>query len=65
MYLDIPLKDLKYYRAILLVPDIFNRQHIKEMINILLNGLGFSCAIVHQVSAVCKHITVSANQPVD
>uniref|UniRef100_A0A3Q1I2Y0 Uncharacterized protein n=1 Tax=Anabas testudineus TaxID=64144 RepID=A0A3Q1I2Y0_ANATE len=41
-HLDIPLKDLKYYRCILLVPDIYNRQHIKEVVNMLLLNMGFS-----------------------
>ncbi|XP_068195966.1 actin-related protein 8 [Antennarius striatus] len=50
--LDIPLKDLKYYRCILLVPDINNRQHIKEIVNMLLVNMGFSAIIVHQES-VC------------
>ncbi|XP_066300577.1 actin-related protein 8-like isoform X4 [Branchiostoma lanceolatum] len=51
-FLDIPIEDLKHYRCILLVPDIYNRQHIKELINLLLNRLGFSAAIAHQES-VC------------
>ncbi|XP_035664129.1 actin-related protein 8-like [Branchiostoma floridae] len=51
-FLDIPIKDLKHYRCILLVPDIYNRQHIKELINLLLDRLGFSAAIAHQES-VC------------
>ncbi|XP_033825828.1 actin-related protein 8 [Periophthalmus magnuspinnatus] len=50
--MDIPLKDLKYYRCILLVPDIYNRQHIKEVVNMLLLHMGFSGIIVHQES-VC------------
>uniref|UniRef100_A0A3B4ZLI0 Actin related protein 8 n=1 Tax=Stegastes partitus TaxID=144197 RepID=A0A3B4ZLI0_9TELE len=51
-HLEIPLKDLKYYRCILLVPDIYNRQHIKEVVNMLLLNMGFSAIIVHQES-VC------------
>ena len=50
MYLDIPAKDFQYYRVVLLVPDIFNRQHLKEMVNLLLNRLGFSAVILHQVT---------------
>ncbi|KAG7999659.1 Actin-related protein 8 [Nibea albiflora] len=50
--LDIPLKDLKYYRCILLVPDIYNRQHVKEVVSMLLLNMGFSAIIVHQES-VC------------
>ncbi|XP_016354911.1 actin-related protein 8-like [Sinocyclocheilus anshuiensis] len=40
--LEIPLKDLKYYRCILLIPDICNRQHVKEVVNMLLVKMGFS-----------------------
>ncbi|KAL7827600.1 hypothetical protein SRHO_G00333180 [Serrasalmus rhombeus] len=50
--LEIPLKDLKYYRCILLVPDIYNRQHVKEVVNMLLVKMGFSAIVVHQES-VC------------
>lgn len=34
----------QYYRCILLVPDIYNRQHIKEIVNMLLLNMGFSGA---------------------
>lgn len=51
-YLEIPLKDLKYYRCILLVPDIYNRQHVKELVNMILMNMGFSGIVVHQES-VC------------
>ncbi|XP_016421832.1 actin-related protein 8 [Sinocyclocheilus rhinocerous] len=50
--LEIPLKDLKYYRCILLIPDICNRQHVKEVVNMLLVKMGFSAVVVHQES-VC------------
>lgn len=40
----------KYYRAVLVVPDSFDKNHIKEMMNILLCKLGFSSAIIHQES---------------
>ncbi|XP_041128896.1 actin-related protein 8-like [Polyodon spathula] len=50
--LEIPLRDLKYYRCILLVPDISNRQHVKELVNMLLMNMGFSGIVVHQES-VC------------
>uniref|UniRef100_G3WUL6 Actin-related protein 8 n=1 Tax=Sarcophilus harrisii TaxID=9305 RepID=G3WUL6_SARHA len=51
-YLEIPLKDLKYYRCILLIPDIYNKQHVKEMVNMTLMKMGFSGIVVHQES-VC------------
>lgn len=37
----------QYYRCILLVPDIYNRQHIKEVVNMLLLNMGFSGIFRH------------------
>lgn len=51
-YLEIPVKDLNYYRAVLLIPDIFERAHVKVLVDVLLNRLKFSCVIVGQES-VC------------
>ena len=51
-YLNIPIKDFSYYRAVLLVPDVFNRSHVKMLIDIVLNRLKFSCITVAQES-VC------------
>lgn len=51
-YLDIPIKDLKIYKVLLLVPDVFVHNHVKHMTDILLNKLGFGAAIVIQES-VC------------
>ena len=45
-YLNIPIASLQFHRAVLVVPDTFNKQHIKEMLNILLCRLGFSSAII-------------------
>ncbi|XP_047117171.1 actin-related protein 8 isoform X1 [Schistocerca piceifrons] len=39
--LDIPLKDLRHYRAVLVIPDIYNRQHLKELTTLLLCKIGF------------------------
>uniref|UniRef100_A0A4W3GXH7 Actin-related protein 8 n=1 Tax=Callorhinchus milii TaxID=7868 RepID=A0A4W3GXH7_CALMI len=49
-FLEIPRKDLKYYRCILLIPDIYNKQHVKELMSLLLNKIGFSGVLVHQES---------------
>jgi len=51
-YLNIPIKDLSFYRAVLVIPDMFNREHVKLLIDIVLNRLNFSCIIVAQES-VC------------
>ncbi|KAK7483653.1 hypothetical protein BaRGS_00025086 [Batillaria attramentaria] len=50
--LQIPTKDLKHYRAVLLIPDIYTHKHVKAMVDLLLNNLGFEAVIVHQES-VC------------
>ncbi|XP_028438975.1 actin-related protein 8 isoform X2 [Perca flavescens] len=57
--LEIPLKDLKYYRCILLVPDIYNRQHIKEVVNMLLLNMGFSDVGDQKTSLCCVEDGVS------
>lgn len=51
-HLDIPIKDLKIYKALLLVPDVYVHNHVKHLMDILLNKLGFGAAIVIQES-VC------------
>ncbi|KAG1687296.1 Actin-related protein 8 [Nymphon striatum] len=50
--LEIPLKDLKHYRCVLVIPDIYSRQHVKELVNLILEQLGFSACFVQQES-VC------------
>ncbi|XP_066935887.1 actin-related protein 8-like [Clytia hemisphaerica] len=50
--LNIPIGDLSFYRAVLLVPDNFNRSHVKLLVDLILNRLNFSCVIACQES-VC------------
>lgn len=33
---------LQYYRCILLIPDIYNKQHVKELVHMILMKMGFS-----------------------
>ncbi|XP_064474750.1 actin-related protein 8-like isoform X2 [Ornithodoros turicata] len=51
-YLDIPLKDLKHYRALLIIPDVYTREHVREMIKVILFQLGFAACFVH-LESVC------------
>ncbi|KAK3801298.1 hypothetical protein RRG08_067101 [Elysia crispata] len=51
-HLEVPLKDLKHYRAVLLIPDVYVHKQVKGLVNMLLNSLGFGAVIVHQES-VC------------
>ncbi|XP_001605850.1 actin-related protein 8 [Nasonia vitripennis] len=39
--MDIPLRDLKHYRAVLIIPDIYNRLYLKELTTLLLCDMGF------------------------
>lgn len=48
--LDIPLRDLKHYRAVLVIPDIYHRPYLKELTTLLLEGIGFGRCILLQVS---------------
>lgn len=33
---------LQYYRCILLIPDIYHKQHVKELVHMILMKMGFS-----------------------
>lgn len=52
-YLNIPIKDLKHYRAVLIIPDSYNKWHVRELTNLLLTRLGFAACFVQQES-VCS-----------
>lgn len=45
--LGIPLKELKNYRAVLVIPDIYNRQYLREFVTLLLD-MGFSACFLLQ-----------------
>ncbi|KAK9507119.1 hypothetical protein O3M35_008928 [Rhynocoris fuscipes] len=45
--LHIQLQDLKNYRAVLVIPDIYNRQYLRELTNMLLQ-MGFSSCFLLQ-----------------
>ncbi|KAL0280350.1 UNVERIFIED_CONTAM: hypothetical protein PYX00_001668 [Menopon gallinae] len=45
--LEIPLSTLKHYRAVLIIPDIYNRFYLKELTRMLLLKMGFGgCFLV-------------------
>ncbi|XP_075228327.1 actin-related protein 8 isoform X2 [Lycorma delicatula] len=46
--LNIPAKELRNYRAVLIIPDIFNRQYLKELTTLLLNKIGFGTCFLLQ-----------------
>ena len=45
-YLNISVNDLKNYKAVLTIPDVYNRNHVKHLIDLLINGLKFESCIV-------------------
>lgn len=49
------LMSFQMYKAILLIPDVFNHKHTKLLANLLLERLGFGSAILHQV---CTSVTL-------
>lgn len=42
--------DLHLYKAVLIVPDIYNRGHLRELMNLLLLKMGFGSCFLVQVS---------------
>ncbi|KAG4079545.1 hypothetical protein HA402_010377 [Bradysia odoriphaga] len=45
--MDIKLSDLHSYKAVLVIPDIYHRGHLKELMNLMLTKIGFgSCFFV-------------------
>ncbi|KAJ6636054.1 Actin-related protein 8 [Pseudolycoriella hygida] len=45
--MDIKLRDLHLYKAVLVIPDIYHRGHLRELMNLLLTKIGFgSCFLV-------------------
>ena len=58
-YLEIPRKEFKFYRVILVVPDIIERPILKELMNLLLLRMEFAAAFLHQAShALCVYVCV-------
>ena len=50
---------LQFYRVVLVIPDVFDKNHIREMMDILVSKLGFSSAIIHQVRQDSIHVLVN------
>lgn len=49
-HLKIDLNDLHLYKAVLVVPDIYNRGHLRELMNLLLLKMKFGSCFLVQVS---------------
>ena len=47
--MNVPLRDLKHYRAVLIIPDIYNRWYLKELTTLLLCEMGFGGCFLLQV----------------
>ena len=48
-FLEIKLKDLNKYRAVLIIPDIYNRKRIKLLTGLLFQ-MGFKAVILRELS---------------
>lgn len=57
-------RDLHMYKAVLIVPDIYNRGHLRELMNLLLLKMGFSSCFLVQVKhdADLQMISLNSNQ---
>lgn len=51
-HLGISRSELKDYRAVVVIPDMYRRRHVRAIIEVLLADLGFSAVLLHQES-VC------------
>lgn len=47
--LNIPLRDLKHYRAVIVIPDIYNRHYLKELTTLILCDMNFGGCFFLQV----------------
>ncbi|KAJ8667492.1 hypothetical protein QAD02_009155 [Eretmocerus hayati] len=46
--MNIPLRDLKHYRAVLIIPDIYNRWYLRELMSLILCEIGFGACFLLQ-----------------
>ncbi|XP_041378504.1 actin-related protein 8-like isoform X2 [Gigantopelta aegis] len=51
-HLNIPQKNFQNYHVILLIPDVYVHKHVKALMNLLLDKLGFGAAFIH-LESVC------------
>lgn len=47
--LQINLKEIQQYKAVMVIPDIYNRTLLKEVMNLLIKSIGFGSAFLVQV----------------
>lgn len=53
--LHIKTAELKFYKAVLVIPDVYNRTYLKELMTLLLLKIGFgSCFLVQVRHFDCK-----------
>lgn len=64
--MGIPAKERKLFSCILIVPDVFIREHIKALISMIFNQLGFQKLYFHLESVLaCLGTAVSSALVVD
>lgn len=47
--LHIRNRDLKFYKAVLIIPDVYNRSYLRELMTLLLIKIGFGACFLVQV----------------
>lgn len=52
--------DLHSFKAVLVIPDIYHRGHLKELMNLLLTKIGFGSCFFVQVSTFDVHCPSSS-----
>lgn len=48
-YFNIERKDLKYYKAVLIIPNVYNRTYLRELMTLILSKMEFASCFLVQV----------------
>jgi actin-related protein 8 len=59
--MNIPLRDLKHYRVVLIIPDIYHRLYLKELTTLLLCDMGFGGCFLLQVLTLFQLLPTTFN----
>lgn len=57
-HLNIEQKDLKSYKAVLIIPDVYNRTYIRELTTLVLIKIGFGSCFLVQVKFISTNYFV-------
>lgn len=51
-HFQIEQKDFKYHKAVLIIPDVYNRTYLRELMYLLLTKMGFGSCFLVQVMSI-------------